>query len=88
MKYSQELVWQAVYEFVPEFKEAKENHVNINLPQALKIAAVEIFLEIGNNGISCLGMNRSYAAHIVQDALKELNAGGIMTFGTNTKYWQ
>lgn len=88
MKYSEQLVWQAVYEFVPSFEKVKENSIDINLPKALTIAAVEAFLEIGNNGISCLGINRSYAAHIIQDALKELNSVGWMTFGTNTQYWQ
>ena len=88
MKYSQQLVWQAVYEFVPNFKQVREANLNIGITTALSSAAIKIFLEIGNDGISSLGMNRSYAAHIIQDALKELCDDGFMTFGEQTEYWR
>ena len=88
MKYSEQLVWKAVYEFVPNFKTVNESKVRLNLPSALKVCAEAIFLEIGLNGISSLGTNRSYAAYIIQDALKEMNSVGWMTFGEQQDYWR
>lgn len=87
MKYSEKLVWKAVYELVPNYKIVKENDVSLNLPQCLNHTAITIFLKIGNNAISSLGMNECYAAHIVQDALREINSVGWMTFGTQEDYW-
>jgi len=87
MKYSEQLVWKAIYEFNPNYKKCREANVSLNLPTCLKDTAVQVFLEIGNNAISSLGHNRAYAAHIVQDALKELQEIGWMTFGDVEEYW-
>lgn len=88
MKYSEKLVWRSVYEFVPGFKTAVENGVDINLPSALKQAAETAFLEIGDNSIASLGWERGYAAYVIQDALKECSSVGWMTFGTQEGYWE
>jgi hypothetical protein len=87
MKFSQRLVWKAVYEFVPSFRAANQNREVINLPKALEIAAIACFLEIGNNGIASLGTDRGYAGYIIQDTLKELQTVGWMTFGSQEEYW-
>lgn len=84
MKYSHELCWKAVYEFVPDFKLVK----GLALPEALNKAAVVGFLEIGNNGISSLGLDRGYAARVIQVAIAELWQDGHFTFGEQTEYWQ
>lgn len=93
MKYTNNLVWRAVYEFVPAFKVAKASLPGFDLPgfdlpECLKTAAVECFIEQGLNGLSSLGMDRSYAAYIIQDALAELKKTGLLTFGAVEEYWQ
>lgn len=87
MKYSQEFVWKAVYEFVPSFKTVRENDVSLNLPSCIKLAAENAFVEIGNNSIASLGLDKARAALVLQTALKEMNTVGWMTFG-DVEDWQ
>ena len=87
MKFSEKLVWKAVYEFVPAYKVARENKVPVNLPMSIKDAALIAFIECGLAGLSSLGQDRSYAAYILQATLKEINTVGFMTFGNQEQYW-
>lgn len=75
MKYSQELVWKAIYVAIPTFQFARENGVKLNLPSSLKEAAFIFF--IGDD----MSLNTIYAMTIVKTALKELETDGMMTFG-------
>ena len=87
MKFSQELVWRAVFEFAPNFKIAKANNVNIGITTAIRDAALLAFVESGMNGIASFATDRGYAALVLQGALKELLSTDTLKFGTQTEYW-
>ena len=85
MKYSQEFVWNAVFEICPHFKVMKENNLNPNLPSALKDAAVQCFLLKETNEFK-LKWEKVIAQHIVFIAFTELTEHGYMTFGTTDTF--
>lgn len=86
MRYSQNLVWKAVYVFCPKFEAVKANGISINLPTALRDAAVSAFLECESTEYK-LNKNKPIAGHIIREALKELHNHGEMAFGTVEDFW-
>lgn len=82
MKYTSELVWEAVFMVCPHYKVMRENKMHTNLPEALKSAAVEYFL------ISSGFQSHPYSTkldftnceYIVAAALDELRGNGYMCF--------
>lgn len=89
MKYSQQLVWKAVYEICPAFEVVNADRTIINLPTALKSVAVDLFIRCGVYGSKeNFTTNQAYATMIIQDALRELQNEGFMTFGDVNEYWE
>jgi hypothetical protein len=86
MKYSQELVWQAVGVIVPSLLEARELGVSINLPTALNLAAVDCFL-ISETTEFKISFRKTAAALVIRTALQELHTNGQLEFGTQDKLW-
>lgn len=74
MKYNYEQVWEAVYRFAPVYKVMREESVPTNLPEALKTAAVTIFLEQN----STLTEKDMEYISIVRDVLNDLKKHGRM----------
>ncbi len=87
MKYSHNLVWKSIFEFCPNYRTVKGSGIYINITTALSSVAVIAFIECGNNGIASLGKDRSYAAFVIQDALRELHEKGFLEYGTQEDYW-
>lgn len=87
MKYSQNLVWKAIGEFLPSHIAARENGVHMNLPQSLKDAAVEAFLWQFNQLGKEQPIGKLYATLVIKTALEELHSQGWMEFGDVEEYW-
>lgn len=86
MKWTEELVWKAIYQVLP-IEKAKEEGVKFNLPSTLNSAAVEFFIGEGTLNKEYT-LDYAFASHIVREALKELNTVGYMEFGKVNKFWQ
>lgn len=87
MKFSRELTWKAVETVLPHLKALKENNIAVNLTDALKDAAVELFIAKNNSEDTRGGMDWSYAEYIVCKALVELKEKGWLTFGEQEEFW-
>lgn len=77
VKYNYEQVWEAVYRFAPVYKVMREESVPTNLPEALKTAAVTIFLEQNSNYNTLTEKDMEYIS-IVRDVLNDLKKHGRM----------
>lgn len=86
MKYSEELVWKAVGEFMTDILSAKALGCRMNLPSALKDAAAECFL-ISETTEYKTNLDKVFAASIIRSMLQELHSVGWMTFGSVNEYW-
>lgn len=76
MKWTQEFVWEKIESVVPNIRLS-----GAAMPEALKMAAVDLFL---------LGEGRhsgSYRAYVIESALKELYSASFMTFGDVDRDW-
>lgn len=76
MKWTQEYVWEKIESVVPNIRLS-----GAAMPEALKIAAVDLFLM--NEGYHC----GSYRSYVIETALKELYSEGFMTFGDKNEDW-
>ena len=86
MKYTQNLVWEAVYEVCPHYKMTHKHNIIYDLPEALKAAAVEFFM-IDESIIKNSSTDYVFAKFVVGLALKELAAKGLIEFGDVNEYW-
>jgi hypothetical protein len=88
MKYTKELVWEAVYVFCPNYK-ISVNHDYTNLTDAIKDAAVACFLmENDREPPVTRSTDYYYAKLVLFDALTELRTNGYMSFdNTVTVFW-
>lgn len=82
MKWTQELVWKAVGEVLPNITLMP----NRNLPEALKHAAVEFFINTDEIEFRTKG-NLVFARYIVREVIKEIHDKGFMEFGNINEYW-
>lgn len=69
MKWSSKYVWSKVDEIIPHVKAAE----TMDLPQALREAAVELFMKVENG---------TYRAYVISECLHELKHWGRLSFGT------
>lgn len=76
MKWTQEFVWEKIESVVPNIRLS-----GAEMPEALKMAAVNLFL-LGEGQHS-----DSYRAYVIECALKELYNTGFMTFGDVDRDW-
>ena len=76
MKWSKDYVQSKIIEIVPHQEFSKQS-----LPEALKDAAVELFLK--DEGFH----NGSYRAYVIMVALKELRKDGYLSFGSVNEDW-
>lgn len=76
MKYSEKLVWEAVYTFLPSIKIARNAGTRFNLPHLISAAAVQAFVSDDD------AYSEKYLyAEILRQAIKEMDNIGWMTFG-------
>lgn len=80
MKYSESLVWEAVYTFLPSIKIARNRGVSLNLSSLVKVAAVEAFV----SDVDAYSEKYLYA-EILRKTIKEMNYVGHMTFGDQSE---
>ena len=78
MQFSEKLVWESVYAFMPNLRTARMQGVDFNLPSVLKSAAVEAFMRYDTINPSS---DEYLYACIIRRTLKELQDPGWMTFG-------
>lgn len=88
MKYTQELVWDAIYVAIPACKKVRDSGIHLNLPRELQGAAAVFFMQdMSHEPIAVSLLDYSYAKNIVFEAITELQNFGFMTFdGTITKF--
>lgn len=72
MKFSQDCVKKAIRVFVPDLAASKKA-----LPEALNMAAVEIFLLNGNGHT----VDKGVAEAVIRVAIKEIREKGSLSFG-------
>ena len=77
MKWSYKYVWEKVESIVPGAKEW-----GYDLPEALKVCAVELFLS-GEGSLT-----GSYRAYVIEQALLELRRVGWLEFGSVDEDWK
>lgn len=87
MKFSRELTWKAVLTVLPHLNALKENSIAVNLTDALKDAAIELFIAENSPEDSRRNLDWSYAQYIVYKALVELREKGWLTFGEQEEFW-
>lgn len=72
MIYTKSLVWRAIYTVIPSFEVVREADINLNLPAALKDAALECF---------AYEVEHTPYIGLIRIALKELFENGYIEFG-------
>jgi hypothetical protein len=92
MKYTNQLVWKACGEFIPDIETFRKS-AHIQLPEALKIATVNVFMRITANNSPCfladdLTPDERFAIFLIKKALVELDNEGQLSFGTVDEYWK
>jgi hypothetical protein len=87
MQFSRELTWKAVEVVLPHLKTLKENNISVNLTDALKDAAVELFIAHNNSTDTRGGTDWKYSEFIISRALLELKENGWLTFGDQEQFW-
>lgn len=76
MIYSEKLVWEAVYHFIPSLKVARNHGVAFNLPSSIDSAALQAFIS------DYAPYTESYLyAEVLRVTIKEIEMVGWMTFG-------
>ena len=82
MLHTQNQVWDCIYDFLPKYKLVRDNGVHLNLPTALRDAAVEIFIQ--SSECDCkFNYTQLCSADSIRIALTELRVEGQMTFLDN-----
>lgn len=76
MKYSEKLVWEAVYTFLPSIRIARNQGSHFNLPTMINLAAVRAFV----SDVDPYSEKYLYA-EILRKSIKEMDNIGYMTFG-------
>lgn len=79
MKFQFEYVRSKVLKYVPHF-----DYANMSMPEALKTAAVDIFMR--ENAYPKIHVPE-YDKYVIHTALKELNEIGYLTYGTIDEDW-
>jgi len=80
MKYSQELVWKSIYLVLPTYVVMRDAGVHINLTDAIKSAAVELFM-IETAKLACPTTDLVCAKSVIFESLHDLRVNGWIVFG-------
>ena len=80
MKYSSKALWTAIEILIPSVEVARTKGKTFSLPEMLKTAAVEAFIESETTEFK-INYSKLVAANVVRVAIKELCDHGMMVFG-------
>lgn len=79
MEYSKVALEKAIDIVLPSYS-VMSNSFNFQMPEALKMAAIEIFMEYDTNAFKT-NYSKNVAAHVIRVALAEIKEVGSISYG-------